>query len=75
MLKGNTPIMKALKEVQHQKDIVGNPRLAATMALQEASAAVFAVLPAEASGALVAYLGSGVPELYKDWAKGVSNQA
>ena len=75
MLQGNTPIMKALKEVQHQKDIVGNPRLAATVALQGVSAAVFAVLPAEASGALVAYLGSGVPELYEDWAKGVSNQA
>ena len=67
--------MKALKEVQHQRDIVSNPRLAATVALHGVSDTVFAVLPAEANGALVAYLSSGVPELYQDWAKGVSNQA
>ena len=75
-LPGNSaPILKALKEVQHQKDIVGNARLAATVALQGVSAEAYAVLPEEAQEALVAYLDSGMPELYQEWANGISNQA
>ena len=73
--KPSTTILKALTELEHQRDIVSNAQLAATIALQGVSADACAVLPNEAQEALVAYLDSGVPELSQDWAKGVSNQA